>query len=350
MNEEEAERWEFELRVRRLVPLFLFSQNVQTLMLSSMRAALCRVRPAGALERVPRRARPEHSRPPAASVRCARLSFRPSLLSAAFDATLDVQRRRTWPVSSSRRRSTRRSAAARATSRRRSTSRIGSRTCSRPSAQARTRRASSTHALLPQVEPELTFPNPLARRYRLIRRRIAWLLGNWVGEDLAASSRSLIYQLLVHLLSRNASTDPAIRLTAARSLARCDTWDFDQDAFVPLLPRAIEEIVQLLGEVELSDSRMRLNQTLGVVIDRVGQHVRSLSLLLLPLSSSYSQRLTGTTTCRSRRTRRSSPTSLRRCGRTRRRTTSRPRSSSPSPSSPRYVLPPSRRASTSAGR
>ncbi|BGP36629.1 hypothetical protein JCM10449v2_000530 [Rhodotorula kratochvilovae] len=109
--------------------------------------------------------------------------------------------------------------------------------------------------------------------YRLIRRRIAWLLGNWVGEDLASSSRALIYQLLVHLLSRNASTDTAIRLTAARSLARCDTWDFDQEAFVPLLPRAIEEIVQLLGEVELSDSRMRLNETLGVVIDRVGAHI-----------------------------------------------------------------------------
>ncbi|GAA6047821.1 hypothetical protein JCM3770_004659 [Rhodotorula araucariae] len=109
--------------------------------------------------------------------------------------------------------------------------------------------------------------------YRLIRRRIAWLLGNWVGEDMASSSRTLIYQLLVHLLSRNASTDPAIRLTAARSLARCDTWDFDQDAFVPLLPRAVEEIVQLLGEVELSDSRMRLNETLGVVIDRVGPHI-----------------------------------------------------------------------------
>lgn len=110
--------------------------------------------------------------------------------------------------------------------------------------------------------------------YRIIRRRIAWLLGNWVGEDLAASSRSRIYSLLIHLLSRNDSTDPAIRLTAARSLAKCDTWDFDQEAFVPLLPKAIEEIVQLLGEVQMSDSRMRLNQTLGVVIDRVGAHVR----------------------------------------------------------------------------
>ncbi|BGP12651.1 hypothetical protein JCM10213v2_000568 [Rhodosporidiobolus nylandii] len=109
--------------------------------------------------------------------------------------------------------------------------------------------------------------------YRIIRRRIAWLLGNWVGEDLAATSRTQIYTLLVHLLGRNASTDAAIRLTAARSLAKCDTWDFDREAFVPLLPRAIEEVVQLLGEVELSDSRMRLNQTLGVVIDRVGSHI-----------------------------------------------------------------------------
>ncbi|GAA5889895.1 hypothetical protein JCM5296_003642 [Sporobolomyces johnsonii] len=109
--------------------------------------------------------------------------------------------------------------------------------------------------------------------YRIIRRRIAWLLGNWVGEDLAESSRTRIYTLLVHLLGRNASTDPAIRLTAARSLAKCDTWDFDREAFVPLLPKAIEEVVQLLGEVSMSDSMMRLNQTLGVVIDRVGAHI-----------------------------------------------------------------------------
>lgn len=85
--------------------------------------------------------------------------------------------------------------------------------------------------------------------------------------------RTKIYSILAHLLSRNDSTDTAIRLTAARSLAKCDTWDFNREAFVPFLPIAIEEIVSLLGEVELADSRMRLNQTLGVVIDRVGPHV-----------------------------------------------------------------------------
>lgn len=114
------------------------------------------------------------------------------------------------------------------------------------------------------------------RSYRIIRRRIAWLVGNWVGEDLQPATRTKIYSLLVHLLGRNDSTDTAIRLTAARSLAKCDTWDFDRESFVPFLPSAIEEIVQLLGEVELADSQMRLNQTLGVVIDRVGSHVSGL--------------------------------------------------------------------------
>lgn len=118
------------------------------------------------------------------------------------------------------------------------------------------------------------------RSYRIIRRRIAWLLGCLVSEDLAAQSRPLIYSLIVHLMSRNESTDQAIRLTAARSLQKCDTWDFDLDGFLPYLGNAVEELVQLLGEVLMSDSLMRLNETLAVVIARVGTNV-SLHLLSL---------------------------------------------------------------------
>ncbi|GAA6025975.1 hypothetical protein JCM11491_006406 [Sporobolomyces phaffii] len=110
-------------------------------------------------------------------------------------------------------------------------------------------------------------------QHRIIRRRIAWLLGCLISQDLVTSSRPLVYSLIVHLLSRNASTDPAIRLTAAQSLAKCDTWDFDLDGFLPQLGPAIEQVVQLLGEVQLGDTLMRLNQTLAVIIGRVGQHI-----------------------------------------------------------------------------
>lgn len=164
-------------------------------------------------------------------------------------------------------------------------------------------------------------------RYRIIRRRIAWLLGNWVGEDLAASSRNKIYALLVHLVGRNASTDQAIRLTAARSLARCDTWDFDQAAFLPHLPAAIEEVVQLLGEVTEPDSMMRLNQTLGVIIARVEEHVSASSVscdlhTLTVARKNYR---------RSRRIRSSSLSSWSRCGKPVKKAIPRLRSSSPLP-------------------
>ncbi|GAA5896429.1 karyopherin KAP120 [Sporobolomyces salmoneus] len=118
--------------------------------------------------------------------------------------------------------------------------------------------------------PEVAGTDP---NYRIIRRRIAWLLGSLISEDLASQSRPLIYSLIIHLLSRNESTDQAIRLTAARSLQKCDNWDFDLPGFLPHLGNAIEELVQLLGEVTMSDSLMRLNETLAAVIGRVGQSI-----------------------------------------------------------------------------
>lgn len=110
----------------------------------------------------------------------------------------------------------------------------------------------------------------------IIRRRIAWLVGNWLAEDLPVETRARICSLLVHLLSNNPSTDPAIRLTAARSLGKlCGEWTFDPESFLPFLPTVVEQIEDLLATVELQDSKMRLNETLGSIIERVPEHVCS---------------------------------------------------------------------------
>jgi hypothetical protein len=118
---------------------------------------------------------------------------------------------------------------------------------------------------------------PLAERlrgsYRIVRRRIVWLLGRWVGEDLSTTTRMKIYQLLVHLLRPSESNDVAVRLTAAQSLAKCDTWDFDENAFVPFLPEITEQLAQLLGEVSMTESHLKVIQALGLIIGRVGASV-----------------------------------------------------------------------------
>lgn len=96
-------------------------------------------------------------------------------------------------------------------------------------------------------------------------------MGAWVGEDLQPETRAKVYSVVIHLLGNNASTDLAIRLTSARSLSKCDTWDFKKDTFAPYVDTALTEIASLLGEVSMPESLMRLNDALGVVIGLVGK-------------------------------------------------------------------------------
>jgi len=83
-----------------------------------------------------------------------------------------------------------------------------------------------------------------------------------------------VYGLLSHLIAENASTDFAIRLTAARSLAKCcDAWDFKMDEFSPFLPAAVNAILSLLREVDQAESQTRLSKTLNALVDRAGAQI-----------------------------------------------------------------------------
>lgn len=64
--------------------------------------------------------------------------------------------------------------------------------------------------------PELTC------RHRILKRRLAWLIGEWVGSDEECAKIPLVWQILVHLLGEDGeNTDMAVRLTAAKALKDC---------------------------------------------------------------------------------------------------------------------------------
>ncbi|GAA5950880.1 hypothetical protein JCM3765_004618 [Sporobolomyces pararoseus] len=112
--------------------------------------------------------------------------------------------------------------------------------------------------------------------FRIIRRRISWLLGCLISEDLIQSkeSKNLVYKLMTHLLSRNESTDEAIRLTCSKSLQKVlDSWDFDLPGFLPNLEMILEELIDLLTNCQGIETLMRLNETLGIVISRTGESI-----------------------------------------------------------------------------
>lgn len=72
--------------------------------------------------------------------------------------------------------------------------------------------AQLTHALCSSADPS----------HRILKRRLAWLVGEWVSSDEECAKLPLVWQILVHLLSeRGESSDMAVRLTAAIAFKNC---------------------------------------------------------------------------------------------------------------------------------
>ncbi|KAI8086750.1 armadillo-type protein [Halteromyces radiatus] len=108
--------------------------------------------------------------------------------------------------------------------------------------------------------------------FKILRRRIAWVLGRWVTESISADCRTTIYEILLQLMVKE--EDLVVRLSAAHSLKMAiDDWDFDISILLPYLGSAMEMMMTLVNEVEESDTVMKLIADLNTIIDRAGAHV-----------------------------------------------------------------------------
>ncbi|KAI8059671.1 armadillo-type protein [Thamnidium elegans] len=103
--------------------------------------------------------------------------------------------------------------------------------------------------------------------FKILRRRIGWMLGKWVTEGISSDCRKVIYEILLELMSEE--EDLVVRLTAANGLKQAvDDWDFDIDIVLPYLGRAMSLLLTLLHEVEESDTTMQLISYLTAIMDR----------------------------------------------------------------------------------
>lgn len=111
--------------------------------------------------------------------------------------------------------------------------------------------------------------------YPILKRRIAWLIGQWVSTATTSPNNPTLWELLVHLMSdRSPGTDAVVRLTTVEALRQCvDTLEFDVTVFQPFLPRCIEELVRMLGEAETQEGKNRVTKALNTVIGQCGTHI-----------------------------------------------------------------------------
>jgi hypothetical protein len=109
--------------------------------------------------------------------------------------------------------------------------------------------------------------------FKILRRRIGWMLGKWVTEGISADCRKVIYEILLQLMAED--EDLVVRLTAANGLKQAvEDWDFDIRVVLPYLGSAMTLLLSLLNEVEESDTTMKLISYLNAIMDRTNTNVR----------------------------------------------------------------------------
>jgi len=110
--------------------------------------------------------------------------------------------------------------------------------------------------------------------YKVLRRRIAILLGQWITIKVAEENRPLVYQIFQHLLKREDETnDHVVRITAARQFkAVCDDFSFDPDGFLPYAQDILHKLLQLMEEVS-TEIRMPILDTIRAIAVRLEHRI-----------------------------------------------------------------------------
>ncbi|XP_008792747.1 importin-11 isoform X3 [Phoenix dactylifera] len=105
---------------------------------------------------------------------------------------------------------------------------------------------------------------------RIIHRKIALILGQWVSE-IKGETRKLVYCALIKLLQDN---DIAVRLAACRSLCYLvqDT-NFSEEDFFELLPTCWSLCFNLMEDVQEFDSKVQVLNLISVLIEHVGEKI-----------------------------------------------------------------------------
>ena len=112
--------------------------------------------------------------------------------------------------------------------------------------------------------------------YGIIRRRASILLGQWISVKIAAQTRPAVFQIFQHLLDKSDPlNDQVVRVTAGRQFKNiCDDWEFVPAQFLPYAETTLTRLMQLIDEVELSETKMALLNTISVCVERLDHEVK----------------------------------------------------------------------------
>ncbi|KAK6643744.1 hypothetical protein RUM43_000007 [Polyplax serrata] len=132
------------------------------------------------------------------------------------------------------------------------------------------------------LKHELSIKEP---NYRIIRRRVAWLIGKWADVKPGNDLKLAICDAVVPLLHRgvfSGNEDMVVRMTAAIAMKSIvDSLEFNTEQFSNFLGPTFSMLFTLLQEVEECSSKMQVLSVLSFMVERVGEDIKPYSQSLI---------------------------------------------------------------------
>ncbi|KAI0197676.1 putative importin 11 [Astrocystis sublimbata] len=118
---------------------------------------------------------------------------------------------------------------------------------------------------------------------QILRRRIAILLGQWVPVRLPDETRPMVYEIFRHFLnSSDPHNDIVVRITAARHFkAVVSEFGFDEKLFAPHAPIVLKELIDLVQNLEVDETKLAIIETLRNLIERMDNSINQHSDLVI---------------------------------------------------------------------
>ncbi|XP_035392067.1 importin-11 isoform X5 [Electrophorus electricus] len=109
-------------------------------------------------------------------------------------------------------------------------------------------------------------------RYKVIRRRVIWLIGQWISVKFKSELRPLLYESFLSLMQ---DPDLVVRIETATTLKLAvDDFEFRTEQFLPYLESIFALLFQLLQQVSDCDTKMQILHVVSCVIERVSTQIR----------------------------------------------------------------------------
>ncbi|KFB43307.1 AGAP002970-PA-like protein [Anopheles sinensis] len=121
-----------------------------------------------------------------------------------------------------------------------------------------------------QLLDELKFKS---HNFRIIRKRIIWLVGRWTSVRFSKALRPQVYRACLELL--HPTEDLAVRLTASKTLRSImDDFEFVGEQFVEFLEPAIALLFALLKEAVECETKMTVLHVMTFIIEKMSMSMR----------------------------------------------------------------------------